>query len=409
MTTSTSPISDDKLYTKAGRVMRLRLPRTVLYGRGSALVCTEYLRAQELERVLVLSDENLMAAGVGAELIAALEQRSEAVETHLRTPGEPKVSEVDAIGEAARAFSPTAIVAIGGGATLDTAKIVKILAGHDLSVRDLMDSGIPESPVALVVVATTSGTGSETGKGSIVVDDHTGEKLGVSSPPMYAEVAVVDPDLTVSMPPKVTAATGMDALCQAIGAYLCNYRTPVTDVLAEEAIALLAANLTRAVKNGDDVEARSAMAHGSLLSGIAMNNSGAIADQYFDEILGPRYRIPHGTVAGLLMPYVIQYNRTEAEERVSRLAHALVQSPPYSVQGRAELVVSRLAELYAATDLPSLPEMGIAEGDMEQLARDVASHYAVEAELDPRAITEEGALAILRAAYHGEEALKLSV
>jgi alcohol dehydrogenase class IV len=391
--------------------MRLRLPRTVLYGRGSAETCVEYLQPGELERVLVMTDENLMKANVGRGLIEALEKRAKEVEVLLRTPGEPKVSEADDIGRKARGFRPTTIVAIGGGATMDTAKIVKILAEHGGSVRQYADSNaVPKSSVTLVVVATTAGTGSETGKAGLVVEDETGEKLPISSPPMYPEIAVVDPDLTLTVPPRVTAATGMDALCQAVGAYLCNPRTLITDVLAKEAIALLAQNVVRAVENGKDTSARSAMAYGSLLSGIAMNNSGAIADQYFDEILGPRYGIPHGMVAGLLMPYVLQYNRTEAEERIATLAELVGTSDHSgSVSEQADSVVLRFAQLAKETKVPSLLEMGVAEEDLDTLAQDVASHFAVDAGLDPRRLTVDGALRILSSAYHDDSPTHMDV
>jgi alcohol dehydrogenase len=410
MATPTVPLSGDRLYLEAGRVSRFSAPRTVLYGFGSSVECVEALSSSEMERVFVLSDRNLVAAGVGAGLISALEDRAGTVMVHEREPGEPKVSEIDSIGEAAREFGPKTIVALGGGATMDSAKCVRILARHDRSVRDYagLEAEVPGSDITLVAVATTAGTGSESGVAAIVTDDETGEKLPVAAQHMMPDMAVVDPELTLSVPPRATAATGLDALCQAVGSYLSPFRHPITDVMAHEAIALISSNLIRAIQDGGDLDARAAMAHGSLLSGLAMNNSEAIADQFFDEVIGPRYRVPHGLTAGLLLPYVVQFNRKVVGDRLATLADILSESPAYTAEARADQVVERFARLAEEAGAPSLAEVGVEEDDLPGLAEKVAGHFGVELGINPRSITVDDALSMLRAAYQREDPLRMS-
>lgn len=406
MRTIISPGGDRTPYYEPGKVMSFRAPATILYGRGSALQGLVSLLPDARQRVFVLRDDNLTAAGVGDELISALQRdNSTIVEAYSRKPGEPRVSEVDDIAEAARAVSPTAIVAIGGGANLDIGKCIRVLAEHDGTTREYIEGRhVPLASVKLVAVATTAGTGSETGTAGLVVDEDTGEKL--LFPGVRPEVAVVDPDLTLGVPPGPTTATGLDALAQAVGAYLCNFRHPITDVFAFEAIALLSNNIITVIRDGSNVEARAAMAYGSLLSGLALNNSGAIADQFFDEVIGPRYGIPHGVVAGIVLPYVVQYDRAAAQERVASLAETISDEPAATVDGRADQVVRRFADIAREADLPSLESAGVPRDDLHLLAEMVADHFGVEKGYDPRPITFDGALTMLEAAYDSKNPLE---
>jgi alcohol dehydrogenase class IV len=398
----------DERYRTQGEVFRVSVPDTVLYGRGAAARSVSELSSEQLARVFVLTDGNLRAAGVGDELIAALQEAGEPV-IHERVPGEPTASEIDGIADAARDANPTAIVAIGGGATMDSAKCVRLLLDQGGRIGDYYDRyPATDSPIALplVTVATTAGTGSESVGAGLLVDDATREKTAISSHHMRADVAVVDPDLTLSVPPSATASTGCDALAQAIGPFIGPLRHPVTDVLAGEAIRLITANLPAAVRSGDDVEARSAVAYGSLMSGLAMANTEAMADQFFDEVLGPRYKIPHGTVAGIVLPYVLQFNRLEASHRIALMAPLVTSEPASSEAERVDQVIQRLAALADEVGLPRLADLVPAE-DLPELARDTAQHPGVEMGINPGLITEHVAMKVLEGSWRREDPLRV--
>lgn len=401
--------SFDESYLLERRLMRFAAPRQVLYGRGTAQRLPEYLDEQERSKVFVLTDRNLAAAGVGRELISAFE-RAGTTEVFEREAGEPKASEIDAIGESARRFGPSTIVAIGGGATMDAAKCVRVLAEFGGSVpdyegRDLVPRA---SSVLLAAVATTAGTGSETGIATIYTDDASGAKTVVASPHMLPDIAVVDPDLTVTVPPGTTAATGIDALCQAIGAYLTLGAHPITDVLALHSIRLLNGHVVGAVERGDDVATRGAMAYGSLLSGLAMNNAGAIADQFFDEVLGPRYGVPHGILSGVFMPYVLQFNRCFSSVKIASIGDEILPDPAGSEEERVDGVIARTAELVELLRLPGLRDIGVTEEDLDELADGVAAHSGVERGINPRPLTRDDALSILQSAWWRVDPLRSS-
>ncbi|MBM3667762.1 MAG: iron-containing alcohol dehydrogenase, partial [Actinobacteria bacterium] len=183
---------------------------------------------------------------------------------------------------------------------------------------------------------------------------------------------------------------------------------PIVDALSAEAIRLIVASLPRAVADGADLEARVAMAYGSLLSGISMNNAEAMADQFFDEVIGPRFGIPHGIVAGLVLPHVVQYNRPDTPDRTALLADLIVEEPSGSSSERCDQAIERLHRLNSEIDLPALKDLGVPREDLPELARLTASHYGVEMGINPRELTEEGARAVLEAAWEERSPLDSS-
>jgi alcohol dehydrogenase class IV len=380
----------------------------IVYGRGASERIAEHLPEPALERPFVLTDRNLREAKVGDAAIEALSAAG-GPELYARTPGEPTASEIDEIASAARDSGCSSIVAIGGGASMDSAKCVRVLLALGGSIRDHAgEAALMEQPsVPLVAVPTTSGTGSETGFGALYIDDESRQKTPVYAQQMRPELAISDPDLTLSVPATTTASTGADALAQALGPFTGPLRQPIVDALSREAIRLIVAFLPRAVEDGSDVEARVALAYASLISGMSMNNTEAMADQFIDEVIGPRFRIPHGTVAGVVLPYVVQFNRTEAEERTAMLAEAIVSEPADSRSARADQVVQRLHRLTSEIGLPGLRELGVPESALPDLAGLCAGHYGVDMGINPRELTSQGALAILEAAWHNHPPLQL--
>ncbi len=387
-------------YSVAATKFEFAPPPRISYGRGASTTAADLLDESAAARAFVVTDANLRRAGVGDALIEGLRRRG-SVEVFERVPGEPTASDIDELGRAATAANPTVLVAIGGGATIDSTKCSRVLVDFGGEIRDYaLGEGVSgRSSVVLMAVPTTSGTGSETARGALYIDDDTRKKVAVAAPHLLPDFAVVDPDLTFSVPAATTAATGADALAQAVGPYTGPLRHPIVDAIGFEAIRLLASNLARAVRDGSDVEARCALAYGSLMSGLAMNNAEAMADQFIDEVIGPRYEIPHGIVAGLVLPYVVQYNRTHAEARTAALGEAVLAEPPRDLAERADQAVLRLSALMSEIKLPPLAEFGVRKGDLPELAAAVAEHPGVEMELNPRPVTEAGMLALLEAVF----------
>jgi alcohol dehydrogenase class IV len=393
-------------YVDGVELFRFRAPE-VIYGRGSSARIAEHLPSPALAQPFVLTDQHLRDAGVGDAAITSLEEKGSPT-VFVREPGEPTASEIDRLGDVARDADATAIVAIGGGATMDSAKCLRVILEFGGSVRDHAGEAPlqPGAGLPLAALPTTAGTGSESGIGALYIDDDTRAKVPVYAEGMLPSLAVSDPDLTRTVPPGPTAATGVDALAQAVGPFTGPLRHPITDAFSSKAIALILRHLPRAVADGDDMEARVAMAYGSLLSGMAMNNSEAMADQFFDEVIGPRYRVPHGTVAGVVLPYVVQYNRASAEDRTVLLAEAVLESSK-SGEARADELVDALQILRHEIGLPDLEAVGVPEGDLPELADLAAHHYGVEMGINPRVLTPKGALAILEAAWHDRPPLEL--
>lgn len=399
----------DERYVNVKEVFRFRSPE-ITYGRGASERIVDLLDDDARAKPFVVTDRNLREAGVGNSAIEGLRSAGEPA-VFERAPGEPTASEIDEIAAAARDAQCTAIVAIGGGATMDASKCVRVVLELGGSIRD--HAGEPKlgsrEAIPLVAVPTTSGTGSESGVGALYIDDEKREKVPVFAEGMLPNFAVCDPDLTFSVPAGATAAIGADALAQAIGPFTGPLRHPITDALSSTAIALILRHLATAVADGGDVEARVALAHASLMSGLAMNNSEAMADQFFDEVIGPRYSVAHGNVAGVLLPYVVQFNRGAAEERTALLARMALDPSGDGRTPSADDLVNALQELRHRISLPGLEEMGVPEDDLAELAHLTAGHYAVEMGINPRELSENAAFAILDAAWHERPPLDLQI
>ncbi len=235
---------------------------------------------------------------------------------------EPTLDLVEAARAEARAMDAGALVGIGGGSALDTAKAAAGLYHQPGAVVEyhMGRSLAPERGLPFVAVPTTAGTGAEVTKNAVLIDSQRRIKESIRDDSWFPVLAVVDPGLTLSLPPQVTASTGADALCQAIESFVSIGAGPVSDPLAGEAIARLARSLERAVSQGDDLAARSDMLYGSLLAGMAMTNARLGAVHGLAHPLGARYGIAHGTLCGLLLPYVMAYNAGFAGEKYARVA-----------------------------------------------------------------------------------------
>ncbi|HKJ42219.1 MAG TPA: iron-containing alcohol dehydrogenase, partial [Sunxiuqinia sp.] len=238
--------------------------------------------------------------------------------------GEPTFGDYERVLKEARKFEADSVVGIGGGSVMDVAKLVAAMLKNTQDVREVIGIGlIKERQTYLACLPTTSGTGSEVSPNAIFLDETDGGKKGVISPFLMPDGAYVDPALTIGVPADVTAATGIDALTHCIEAYVNKFAHPMTDVLALEGIRLISAHLATACDDGNNLEARTAVARGSVYGGMCLGPVNTAAVHALAYPLGSEYKIAHGLSNALLLPYVLEYNMPEAAGRLAEVAKAM--------------------------------------------------------------------------------------
>lgn len=315
----------------------------------------------------------------------------------------PEAVVLDAAARA-RSLQAELIVGFGGGSSMDVAKLVALLA-HPQGTQELADLyGVGNARgqrLPLIQVPTTAGTGSEVTPISIVTTGET-TKMGVVSPLLLPDLALLDAELTLGLPPAVTAATGIDAMVHAIEAYTSAHKkNPLSDLLAREALRLLAANLGEAVHNGQNREARQAMLLGACLAGQAFANSPVAAVHALAYPLGGHFHIPHGLSNALVLPHVLRFNAPAASAHYAELAPLLLgeRLQAGSAESLVEQFIAELAALNARHGLPSrLRDANVPEAMLERLAADAMLQTRLLVN-NPREVSEADALAIYRAAY----------
>lgn len=288
--------------------------------------------------------------------------------TYDRVSGEPSLDIVEGGIAAAREQDSQVIVGLGGGSAMDAAKAIAGLLLLPGTVRDYHQGRKIEGPgLPFIAIPTTAGTGAEVTKNAVLIDPTRDIKASIRDDTWFARAALVDPELTLSLPPSVTASTGGDALCQAIEAYVSVGAMPATDALATEAIRLLGGSLVRAFNDGQDIEARSNALYGSMLAGVALANARLGGVHGMAHPLGYRYNIPHGTICGLLLPYVMKYSLAYATAKYSRVAALLgVDTRDMTREEAARKSVHAVEGILDALEIPRcLAPFGVTEDSFE--------------------------------------------
>jgi alcohol dehydrogenase len=384
----------------------IRSPDHVEYGSGAIAALESFAADRAIDSALVVTDEFLAESGVVDAPVARLEAAGVDVEIYDGVAPEPKLSMVEAAAE--RVADRDLVVGVGGGSSMDTAKLAAALAEHDRPVRDLLGmDNVPGETGPLALVPTTAGTGSEVTHIGVFADEREGNvKKVVFSPYLFADLAVVDPDLTKTLPPGVAAATGLDALTHAIESYVSVLRTPYTDTLARRAVELIGENLRPAVTQGpDNHEARANMSLAATLAGQAFVNSGLGAVHALTYPLGMECGLGHGLANGVLLPHVMRYNVPAEVERFADVAALLGEErrPGESDRQFADRSVAAVFDLLEDVDVPtSIAAYG--DFDRETFAEfaDVAFEYS-EHNIDrnPRHMDREDVIDVFEMAADG--------
>lgn len=352
-------------------------------------------------RVIVMTDKVLVQAGVVDPVLARLKEAGVRFVVFDEVEPEPSTENCALAAQAVRASGARAIVAVGGGSALDVAKAGSILTTNRGLIADYFGVGKVEKPgLPLIALPTTAGTGSEVTFNAIFTDKAQKLKVGVVSPYLMPRVAIVDPVLTLTCPPAITAATGIDALTHAIESFTAPKATPQTDLYALEAIRLIARSLRKAVWSGSNLEARTAMAYGSTFAGISLANAGVGAVHALAYPVGGQFGISHGVSNSLLLPYVLEFNMVADTLKFARVAEAMGENVTgLSVREAAGRAVQAVRTLSLDVGIPQrLRDVSIPEDSLPVLA-EAAMKVTRLLENNPRRVTLADALALYRSAY----------
>lgn len=351
------------------------LPVRIRFGDGVAGELGAIVAGHGARRAAVIIDAGLEDAN--PRVAAAVAAVGAGVGRHVKEAGEPTHAAVDAAAAAIRDAGADIVIAIGGGSVLDTAKAARLCAQRDMSFGDFLASErrFEEPVLPLVAVPTTAGTGSEVSGGAVVTDEATGRKAGIAHPTLRAQHALVDPELTLSVPPKMTAYTGFDALAQAIAGMVAGCRTPIGDAIALEATRLIGASLVTAYRDGSDRGARSAMACGAMMAGLTMNISDCTAEHSLAQALGGEYHAPHGLTIGLVFAETLEREQAHVPGQLERVAAVLGLPDDGSRDGSR--TVAWVRRLLADLDFPVLASLGVTEGDLDRLTALAQADYFI--------------------------------
>ena len=374
--------------------------KKIFFGDEAVNQIADHVRAMGGSKVLLVLDQGLKGAGVAQKVIAPLETHDISYVTYDRVTSEPEPVLADEGAAIARGQACDLVVGVGGGSSLDVAKATAMLAKNDGKAEDYIGLETVSTPgLPTIMVPTTAGTGSEVTFTAVFTMRDKKKKGGINSRFLYPDLALLDPLLTVSLPPHITASTGMDALTHAIEAFTSLQSNPMSDLVAREAIARVGANLKRAFDKGKDLDARREMLLASLFGGLALASAGVTACHALAYPLGAFFDIPHGLANAVLLPYIMGFNAESAEGKFAQIALLLGAGGSEDAQALPQAGVDLVKRLSKDIGIPErLRELDVPESDIESMA-EMAMTVARPIENNPRKMTKEAAIQIYKEAF----------
>lgn len=376
--------------------------KRILFGVGAAEKVGEEAKKLGFKKAGIICGPTVRKVGLVNVVTESLEKAGVSYEVWDGVEPEPRVEVADRAAEFARQGKFDVLIGVGGGSALDTTKAAAVLMNNPGSVKQYLGAEIPNPPKPMILMPTTSGTGSEVSNAAVFAIPEEEFKYVLYSPLLYPDLAIVDPKLTMTMPPKVTAQSGMDALCHAVEAYVSLQASPVTDVLALKAIELIAKSLRKAYANGDNLEARRDMAYASLIAGLAFGNAGTVLAHAAGHAFSYRYHVPHGIAVAVMLPYVLEFNIISNLEKHVEIACRLGENVSgLSMRDAALRAALAVKKLLIDLDLPTnLKDLGFKKDEVELVAKDVFKSKAHVAR-NPRKVTMDGVIKLYERAYEG--------
>ncbi|GAB3106590.1 iron-containing alcohol dehydrogenase [Aestuariicella hydrocarbonica] len=375
--------------------------KTLINAPGSLNDLATHCEALGVQRPLIVTDQGIVGAGLLEQLETVIKASNLAHAVYDQVVADPAEAIVFAALKVAKQHQADGIIGFGGGSSMDTAKLIALLARSEEKLEDIYGvDQVKGQRLPLMLIPTTAGTGSEVTAVAIITTGET-TKAGVVSPVLLPDIALLDAELTRGLPPHVTAATGIDAMVHAIEAYTSAHKkNPYSDMLAREALRLMGANIVTAVKDGNNLEARQNMLLGACLAGQAFANAPVAAVHALAYPLGGHFHIPHGLSNSLVLPHVLRFNAPHAAPLYAELCDILC--PEVNLRTDADktnALIGYLEKLIETVGLPStLSEAGVTEASLTTLASDAMLQQRLLIN-NPREVTESDALAIYQAAF----------
>lgn len=383
----------------------------LLIGNGASGVVGAEAAARRWNRVFLVTDSEIVRLGLHKKVIESLEEYKVEYDLFDQVPSDPPTAVVEKGTQLLRQENYDGVVAIGGGSVMDAAKAMNIMQFHEGEVLDYDNSpsggkkfsrpGLP-----LFSIPTTSGTGSEVTQYAVITSEKENRKATIGDPMLVSSEVFLDPELTIGLPKRITAATGIDAMAHAIEAYTSNRVLNVpgssvfSDTYALQAVRMIGANLSGAVKEGTDLEARKQVMLGAAMAGF-VSQAGSGGAHGMGTPLGARYHVPHGTAVGIMLPYVMEFNASICPERMKEIAKALGCEVEGMTLGEGALSASKkMMQLLKEIDFPTLTEYVKTQEELQLLSEDAVKDKCCM--LNAKALNVEEILALYQAAWKGE-------
>lgn len=377
--------------------------KSIINHPHAAQALGKYCHKLGISNLLIVTDPGIVNLGMHTPVLKGLDSDSIKYQLFSDVQADPPVEVIERAISFAREHDINGVVGLGGGSSLDTAKLISALVNSAQCLTDVMGiDQITQPRLPLIQIPTTAGTGSEVTPISIVTTVGA-EKVGIVSDVLLPDIAVLDPALTLKLPPNITAYTGIDAMVHAIEAYTgAIKKNPYSDMLAKESLAIMSKFIQTAVHHGADLEARNMMMLGATLAGQAFANSPVAAVHALAYPLGGHFHIPHGLSNSLVLPHVMRFNMPMAAELYAELADVILpntsQKASLSNHEKGEALINHMEYLIDDLDLPKkLENVGVRQGDLKMLAEDASKQQRLLVN-NPRTLDKDTILSIYQAA-----------
>jgi len=366
-----------------------QMPKKVEIGFSKSNEIASLIEEMGLKRVLIVIDWTIKKIGIADHIFISLKHKNIFYEIFDTIKNEPTIFEIDeAINKLKVPLNFDVIVGIGGGSTIDLAKLLAVSASIEGSIKNYIGTNLIDKPgIPMIMIPTTSGTGAEATPNAIVKDKKEGWKKGVISPYLIPDLVILDPDLTISLPPNVTAETGIDAFTHAIECFICNKSNVISDLFALESIRLISDNLYNAVNNGDNKISRYNMALASFYGGVAITNSGTGGVHALAYPLGGTYGMSHGLSNSILLAEVMEFNAEAVPGKFGKIAELMgIDTNGLSEEQITKSALDKIRKLVNDVGI-SIEGFEVSEKGLDNLAALAISEQQRLIKNNPRPIT----------------------
>lgn len=379
-----------------------KMPTEIIIGRGSSEKLGEKLKKLNVKKAFVVTDKGVINAGILKGILYSIKKENIEYELFNEIESDPDIDTINYAAELAKKLSCDIIIGVGGGSAMDAAKAISAMVTNKGKISDYIGiNKIKREPLPIIAIPTTAGTGSEVTFWSVLVDKKSNFKAGIGSWYLIPKIAIIDSLLTKTLPPKVTAFTGMDALTHAIESYVSKATQPISEALAIHAIKLIARNLRKAFADGDNIDPRENMIIGSTIAALAFNVTKCGLAHALASPLGGHFHIPHGIANAIVLPYVMEFNIIAVPEKFAEIAGVFEENiigfSDIEAGMKAVNAVKKLIKDIGITE--GLKDYGVKKEDLKKIAEEAYTSGNIV--VNPRESTINDLVEILRKAMNG--------